>query len=293
VYIPKADGRQRPLGVAASEDKLLQRAVVEALNAVYETDWVLDADVRGFYDAVDHGWPLRFLEHRIADRRVLRPIRRWLQAGVIENGAWSETREGTARGASVSPLLANVYLHHLFDPWADQWRRRHARGDVSIVRFADDYIVGFQPRDDAERFPAELRDRLARFGLELASGKTRLIAFGRFAAERRQKRGLGKPETFAFLGLTHICGKTSNGRFSSSASPRRSGCRRSCARSRPSRCDAGICPAPNKGNGEQAWCAGISPTTPCPATARRSTPSGSRRSDTGTARSGVAASAAA
>jgi RNA-directed DNA polymerase len=244
VYIPKADGRQRPLGVAALEDKLLQRAVVEVLNAVFEPDflgfsygfrpgrsphqaldalatgilrrkvsWVLDADIRGFYDAIDHGWLLQFLEHRIADKRVLRLIRKWLKAGVIENGEWSETPEGTAQGASVSPLLANVYLHYVFDLWADQWRRRYARGDVVIVRFADDYIVGFQHRDDAERFLAELRGRLARFSLELASEKTRLIEFGRFAAERRKARGLGKPETFGFLGFTHICGKTKNGRF--------------------------------------------------------------------------------
>jgi RNA-directed DNA polymerase len=244
VYIPKADGRQRPLGVAALEDKILQRAVVEVLNAIYETDflgfsygfrpgrsphraldalaagiykrkvnWVLDADIRGFYDAIDHGWMLKFLEHRIADKRVLRLIRKWLKAGVIENGEWSETPEGTAQGASVSPLLANVYLHYVFDLWADQWRRRYARGDVVIVRFADDYIVGFQRRDDAERFLAELRGRLARFSLELASEKTRLIEFGRFAAERRKARGLGKPETFGFLGFTHICGKTKNGRF--------------------------------------------------------------------------------
>jgi group II intron reverse transcriptase/maturase len=244
VYIPKADGRQRPLGVAALEDKLLQRAVVEVLNAVYETDflgfsygfrpgrsphhaldalatgilrekvnWVLDADIRGFYDAIDHGWMLKFLEHRIADKRVLRLIRKWLKAGVIENGEWSETLEGAAQGASASPLLSNVYLHYVFDLWADQWRRRHAHGDVVIVRFADDYVAGFEHRDDAERFLADLRGRLAEFSLELAAEKTRLIEFGRFAAERRQKRGLGKPETFQFLGFTHICGKTRNGRF--------------------------------------------------------------------------------
>ena len=244
VYIPKADGRQRPLGVAALEDKLLQRAVVEVLNAIYETDflgfsyrfrpgrsphhaldalavgitkrkvnWVLDADIRGFYDAIDHGWMLKFLEHRIADQRVLRLIRKWLKAGVIEDGEWSETLEGTAQGASVSPLLSNVYLHYVFDLWADQWRRRHAHGEVIITRFADDYIVGFEYQDDARRFLADLRGRLAEFGLELASEKTRLIEFGRFAAERRQKRGLGRPETFQFLGFTHICGKTRNGRF--------------------------------------------------------------------------------
>jgi RNA-directed DNA polymerase len=244
VYIPKADGRQRPLGVAALEDKILQRAVVEVLNAIYEADflgfsygfrpgrsphraldalavgilrrkvgWVLDADIRGFYDAIDHGWMLKFLEHRIADKRVLRLIRKWLQAGVIEDGEWSETLEGAAQGASVSPLLSNVYLHYVFDLWADQWRRRHARGDVIIVRFADDYIVGFQHEDDARRFLAELRERLAKFNLELAAEKTRLIRFGRFAAQQRQARGQGKPETFSFLGFTHICAKTGQGRF--------------------------------------------------------------------------------
>ena len=244
VYIPKADGQQRPLGVAALEDKLLQRAVVEVLNAIYETDflgfsygfrpgrsphraldalavgierrkvnWVLDADIRGFYDSIDHGWMLKFLEHRIADKRILRLIRKWLKAGVIEDGEWSETLEGTAQGASVSPLLSNVYLHYVFDLWADQWRRRAAHGEVIIVRFADDYIVGFEHQEDARRFLDELRGRLAEFSLELAPEKTRLIEFGRFAAERRQKRGLGKPETFQFLGFTHICGKARNGRF--------------------------------------------------------------------------------
>ena len=150
---------------------------------------------------------VRFLEHRIADRRVLRLIQKWMGAGVIENGDWSATTEGTVQGASVSPLLSNVYLHYVFDLWADRWRRRQARGEMIIVRFADDYIVGFQHRDDAERFLAELRERLAQFSLELAAEKTRLIEFGRFAAERRQKRGLGKPETFQFLGFTHICTK--------------------------------------------------------------------------------------
>ena len=156
---------------------------------------------------------VRFLEHRIADRRVLRLIQKWMGAGVIENGGWSDTLEGTPQGASASPLLANVYLHYVFDLWADRWRRRQARGEMIIVRFADDYIVGFQHRDDAERFLADLRGRLARFSLELAAEKTRLIEFGRFAAERRQKRGLGKPETFQFLGFTHICAKDRRGRF--------------------------------------------------------------------------------
>ena len=244
VFIPKADGRQRPLGIASLEDKLLQRAVVDVLNAIYETDfvgfsygfrpgrsphraldalaaavvrkkvnWVLDADIRGFYDAIDHGWMLKFLEHRIADRRMLRLIRKWLKAGVIEDGEWSETVEGTPQGASASPLLSNVYLHYVFDLWADQWRRRHAHGEMIIVRFADDYIVGFEHQGDAQRFLAELRGRLAKFSLELAPEKTRLIEFGRFAAQNRKARGLGRPETFGFLGFTHICAKYRNGRF--------------------------------------------------------------------------------
>jgi group II intron reverse transcriptase/maturase len=244
VFIPKPDGRRRPLGIASLEDKVLQRAVVEVLNAVYEADflgfsygfrpgrsqhqaldalavaierrkvnWVLDADIRSYFEKIDRSWMLRFLEHRIGDRRVLRLIQKWMGAGVIENGDWLDTLEGTPQGASVSPLLANVYLHYVFDLWADRWRRRRAHGEVIILRFADDYIVGFEHRDDAERFLAELRDRLAQFCLELAAEKTRLIEFGRFAAEHRQKRGLGKPETFGFLGFTHICTKDRRGRF--------------------------------------------------------------------------------
>lgn len=244
VFIPKPDGRLRPLGVAALEDKILQRAVVEVLNAVYEQDflgfsygfrlgrgqhdaldalavaidrrrvnWVLDADLRDFFTRLDQGWLERFLEHRIADRRVLRLIQKWLRAGVIEDGEWSETEEGTAQGASVSPLLANVYLHYVFDLWADRWRRRHAHGDVIFVRFADDYVAGFEHREDAERFLADLRVRFAEFCLELHSEKTRLIEFGRFAARDRQRRGASKPETFDFLGFTHICGKDRRGRF--------------------------------------------------------------------------------
>ena len=243
-YIPKADGRQRPLGIAALEDKLLQRAVVEVLNGIYEADfvgfsygfrpgrsahdaldalaagiydrkvnWVLDADIRDFFGSLDHGWLMRFLEHRVADRRVLRLIGKWLAAGVIEDGAWAKTERGAAQGASASPLLANVYLHYVFDLWAHQWRRRQASGEVIIVRYADDYIVGFQHQRDAQRFLLELRDRLARFGLELAAEKTRLIEFGRFAAENRARRGQPKPETFDFLGFKHICSKTKNGRF--------------------------------------------------------------------------------
>jgi group II intron reverse transcriptase/maturase len=244
VFIPKPDGRQRPLGVAALEDKIVQRAVVEVLNAVYEVDfrgfscgfrpgrgphhaldalavaitrkrvnWVLDADIRDCFGQLDRGWLERFLEHRIADGRVLRLIQKWLRAGVIEDGAWSDTEAGTAQGASVSPLLANVYLHYVFDLWADQWRRRHAHGDVICVRFADDYVAGFEHRDDAERFLADLRERFAEFGLELHPDKTRLIEFGRFAARDRERRGDRKPETFEFLGFTHICAKTKTGRF--------------------------------------------------------------------------------
>jgi len=243
-YIPKRDGRLRPLGVAALEDKVLQRAVVEVLSSIYETDflgfshgfrpgrsphdaldalatgikrkkvnWVLDADIRDYFTSLDQSWLLRFLKHRIADRRILRLIQKWLGAGVIENGEWSETTQGTAQGASISPLLANVYLHYVFDLWAQTWRQRYARGDMILTRFADDYIVGFEHQEDAERFLAELRERFAKFRLELHPEKTRLIEFGRFAAERRQKRGLGKPETFEFLGFTHICAKSRNGGF--------------------------------------------------------------------------------
>jgi RNA-directed DNA polymerase len=244
VFIPKADGRLRPLGIASLEDKILQRAVVEVLNAVYEEDflgfsygfrpgrsqhdaldalaagitrkkvsYVLDADIRDFFTGLDQSWLLKFLEHRIADKRVLRLIQKWLAAGVIEDGEWSKTEAGTAQGASVSPLLSNVFLHYVFDLWADQWRRRNARGDVILVRYADDYVVGFERREDAERFLAELRSRFAEFGLELHPDKTRLIEFGRFAAERRKARGLRKPETFEFLGFTHICAKPRHGRF--------------------------------------------------------------------------------
>ena len=245
VFIPKADGRLRPLGVAALEDKILQRAVVEVLNAIYEADflgfsygfrpgrsritrwmrsrpgsckrrvnWVLDADFREYFSSLDHQWLEKFLEHRIADKRVLRLIQKWLAAGVIEDGSWTACEEGVPQGASASPLLANVYVHYVLDLWAHQWRTRHARGDVVIVRFADDFVVGFEHREDAERFWADLRDRLAKFGLELNAEKTRLIEFGRFAARDRQARGLGKPETFQFLGFTHICGKTrKSGRF--------------------------------------------------------------------------------
>jgi group II intron reverse transcriptase/maturase len=244
VLIPKADGTERALGIAALEDKIVQRAVAEVLHAIYEGDfvgfsygfrpgrgphhaldalavgicrkkvsWVLDADIRGFFDTIDHRWLLRFLGHRIGDPRLLRLIQKWLRAGVVEKGRRSATEFGTPQGATISPLLANVYLHYAFDLWADHWRRRHARGDIVIVRFADDLVVGFQHREDAERLEHALRERLAGFGLELHASKTRLIEFGRFAAGNRQKRGLGKPETFDFLGFTHICARTRRGRF--------------------------------------------------------------------------------
>ena len=244
MFIPKADGRQRPLGVTALEDKLVQRATVEVLNAIYETDfvgfsygfrpgrrqhdaldalyaglltkkvnWVLDADIRGFFDAIDHGWLVKFLEHRIADRRVVRLIQKWLNAGVLEDGKRTRSEQGTPQGGSASPFLANVYLHYVFDLWVQRWRRTQARGEVIVVRYADDFIVGFQHRSDAERFLAELAERFRRFALELHPDKTRLIEFGPFAVADRARRGQGKPETFDFLGFTHICGRKRNGRF--------------------------------------------------------------------------------
>lgn len=242
-YIPKADGRMRPLGIAALEDKIVQHALVQVLNAIYEEDflgfsygfrpgrsqhdaldalfvglttrkvnWVLDADIRGFFDTISHAWLLKFTEHRIADPRVLRLVRKWLRSGVSEDGAWSPTTVGTPQGAVISPLLANVYLHYVLDLWAHQWRRRHARGDVIIVRYADDFVLGFQHRSEAERFLADLRERLEYFGLSLHPDKTRLLEFGPTAAPKRRRLAQGRPETFDFLGFTHICGKTRTGK---------------------------------------------------------------------------------
>jgi group II intron reverse transcriptase/maturase len=239
VWIPKPDGRKRPLGIAALEDKIVQQAVAWVLQSIYEQDflgfsygfrpgrnchqaldalsvaltskrvnWVLDADIAGFFDNISHEWLIKFLEHRIGDRRILRLIRKWLRAGVSDQGAWSETKVGTPQGAVLSPLLANVFLHYVLDLWVQWWRKRHGRGDIVIVRYADDFVIGFEHRYEAVACLEELRARLAKFGLKLHEEKTRLIEFGRFAIERRQARGDGPPETFDFLGFTHRCAKT-------------------------------------------------------------------------------------
>jgi len=245
VYIPKADGRQRPLGVTALEDKIAQRAAVEVLNAIYETDflgfsygfrpgrnqhqaldarytglltrkvnWVLDLDIKGFFDGLSHEWLVKFIEHRIADRRVVRLIQKWLNAGVLEDGKRTRVEEGTPQGGSASPLLANVYLHYVFDLWVQAWRRKRAHGDMIVVRFADDIVVGFRDKADADQFWVELAERMRKFNLELHPEKTRLLEFGPHAIDSREWRGEGKPETFNFLGFTHICiKKRSNGRF--------------------------------------------------------------------------------
>jgi group II intron reverse transcriptase/maturase len=246
VYIPKVGkpGELRPLGVPALEDKITQRATVEVLNAIYEQDflgfsygfragrsphqaldalavgigtrkvnWVLDADIRRFYDTLNHGWLERFVEHRVADGRVVRLIQKWLNAGVLEAGKRVQSEVGTVQGGSISPLLANIYLHYALDLWIQQWRRKQARGEVIFVRFADDFVAGFQHCHEAERFLAELRKRFAKFGLELHAEKTRIVEFGRYAERDRRNRGDGKPETFNFLGFTHSCGKTRKGHF--------------------------------------------------------------------------------
>jgi RNA-directed DNA polymerase len=254
-------------------------------------NWVLDADIRDFFTSLDHCWLEKFLEHRIADKRILRLLRKWLKAGVIENGTWSQTLEGAPQGASASPLLANVYLHYVLDLWAKWWRSRHTHGDMIIVRFADDFIVGFEYQDDAQRFLTDLRERFAKFGLELHGQKTRLIEFGRHATRRRKARGLGKPGTFDFLGFTHLCGKTRDGRFGLRRITISSGCGRNRGSSNNSFSGNGISLFPSRANGWQAWCEGTSHTTPCPATARRSGHSAPRQPGTGTGRYGAAASA--
>lgn len=244
VYILKADGKQRPRGIAALEDKVVQQAVVTILSAIYETDflgfsygfrpargqhdaldavwngiserrigWILDADISAFFDTIDHGWMMRFLSHRIKDRRLLRLIEKWLKAGIVEDGVRTASTRGTPQGAVISPLLANIYLHYVFDLWAHRWRKHHARGDVIVVRYADDTIVGFQAEDEARAFLSAMQDRMTQFGLAVHPQKTRLIQFGRYAAAKRAQRGQGRPETFDFLGFTHCCSKTRRGAF--------------------------------------------------------------------------------
>jgi RNA-directed DNA polymerase len=243
-YIPKADGRQRPLAIAALEDKIVQGACVMVLNAIYEeaflgfsygfrpgrgphdaldalavaissrkVNHILDADIRDFFGSVNHDWLIRFLEHRIGDKRIIRLIRKWLKAGILEDGVVSVADSGTGQGSVISPLLANIYLHYVFDLWAERWRRQEAHGDMIVVRYADDLVAGFEHEDDARRFLDALRKRFGTFSLSLHPGKTRLIEFGRHAAAERKKRGIGRPETFAFLGFTFICGKSRRGTF--------------------------------------------------------------------------------
>ena len=246
VKIPKPDGGERPLGIAALEDKIVQRAMVDVvLNPIYEEEflgfsygfrpgrgahdaldalayvierrkvsWIVDCDIRKFFDEMNRDWMIRFLEHRIGDRRVIRLIGRWLRAGAMEDGQWSDTGKGSPQGAIISPVLANMYLHYVLDLWMDRkWRKQAARGEVYIVRYADDYVVAAQHREDAERFLKDVQDRFEQFGLRTHPEKTRLIEFGRFAQANRRKRGAGKPETFDFLGFTHYCRKKRNGRF--------------------------------------------------------------------------------
>ena len=243
-YIPKADGKQRPLAVAALEDKIVQKATVAVLNCVYEEEFlgfsygfrpkrgqhdaldalvvgittrrvnfIFDADVAAFFDSVSKDWLVRFVEHRIGDKRIIRLIRKWLRAGVLEDGVVTVSEVGTGQGSVISPLLANIYMHYVFDLWANRWRQHEAQGDVIIVRYADDYVVGFEYESDARRFWDAMRARLGEFALALHPDKTRLIEFGRYAADRRAKAGFGKPETFKFLGFVFICGKSRRGKF--------------------------------------------------------------------------------
>ncbi len=243
-FIPKQDGRQRPIGIPVLEDKIVQKAMVEVLNAIYEVDflgfsygfrpgrnqhnaldavveaiegrkvnWVLDVDICGFFDAIDHEWLIKFVEHRIKDKRITRHIRKWLNAGVMEAGQWSKTDEGTPQGGSASPLLANIYLHYVFDLWANSWRKRNASGDVVMIRYADDIVLGFQYQHELKLFLKELEKRFEKFNLKLHPEKTLSIEFGRYAAERRKEKGKGKPKTFDFLGFTHLCSKSRKGKF--------------------------------------------------------------------------------
>jgi RNA-directed DNA polymerase len=243
-YIPKADGSQRPLAIAALEDKIVQGATAMVLNAIYEKDflgfsygfrpgrgphdaldalvvgiesrrvnYILDADIRSFFDTVSQDWLIRFVERRIGDKRIVRLIRKWLTAGVLEDGIVNASDRGTGQGSVISPLLANIYLHYVLDLWAERWRRQEAKGDMIIVRYADDVVAGFEHEEEARRFLDALTARLKEFALTLHPEKTRIVEFGRHAAEERRRRGLGKPETFNFLGFTFICGKSRKGRF--------------------------------------------------------------------------------
>jgi group II intron reverse transcriptase/maturase len=243
-FIAKPDGKQRPLGITALEDKIVQRAVATVLGSIYEEDflgfsygfrpgrsqhdaldalvvgisskrvnWILDADIRSFFDKIDQTWLIKMLEHRIGDGRVIRLVRRWLTAGVLDEGVWSVSETGTPQGAVISPLLANVFLHYVFDLWAQQWRKREAKAEMIVVRYADDIVAGFEHEADAKAFWAAMRERFGRFALELHGDKTRLLEFGRLAADRRRQAGLGKPETFNFLGFTFICGRSRRGGF--------------------------------------------------------------------------------
>ncbi len=306
VFIPKPDGRQRPLGIASLEDKIVQRAVAEVLNAIYEADflgfsygfrpgrgqhvvrvarlrhdaldalavgiesravnWIVDADIRSFFDTISHDWLMRFVEHRIGDRRVLRLIRKWLKAGVMADDERQATDRGTPQGAVISPLLANIYLHYAYDLWVQQWRQRHARGAMIVVRYADDTVVGFEHQADAERFLAALRDRMAEFDLDLHPEKTRVIEFGRQAAADRAARGEGKPQTFDFLGFTHICGRTRRGGFRLARHTRRDRKRAKLLDITEELRRAGTRTWPNRDAGWAAWCEATSPITPYPAT---------------------------
>jgi RNA-directed DNA polymerase len=320
VYIPKPDGRQRPLAVAALEDKIVQRATATLLNAIYEVDflgfsygfrpgrgahdamdalsvgihskkvsYILDADIRSFFDEINQEWLIRFLEHRIGDRRIIRLIQKWLKAGILQDGIVTVSEKGTGQGSVISPLLANIYLHYALDLWVRRWRRREATGEMIIVRYADDFIIGFQHDHEARRFLDELRERLGKFALSLHPEKTRLIEFGRFAAERRQRRGLGKPETFNFLGFTFACGKTRSGKFQIKRKPERTVCERSCGRSRGSCAGACTSRSPSRGNGSARSSAVTSTTSQCRPMAVHSMYSGTMSPISGGGRCGVAA----
>jgi RNA-directed DNA polymerase len=271
-YIPKEDGSKRPLAVAALEDKIVQRAVAAVLSAIYEEDFlgfsygfrpgrsqhdaldalivgissrkvnfILDADIRSFFTEVSQEWVVRFLEHRIGDKRIIRLVQKWLRAGILEDGVVTIEEKGTGQGSVISPLLANVYLHYVFDLWAERWRRREATGDMIMVRYADDTVVGFQHEADARRFWDAMRERLQEFSLSLHPDKTRLIEFGRFAAQNREKRGLGKPETFKFLGFVLICTRSRRGDFQIRRKSRRDRMRTSFGRSRRCCGSGGTC----------------------------------------------------